>query len=123
MSWRAAARLVARCTAPIWVRSPRSPMKKPTFRVAASSTKKPKTTFSRFTDPPAARLLPPCRHDPRSCDPARPGETVVRDRVGTSGRGRPGDRQRLEPTGEQVSTRPQLVRCDGELQVGAAGQQ
>jgi hypothetical protein len=34
-----------------------SPRKKPKFRVAASSTKKPKTTFSRFIrtpDPPAA---------------------------------------------------------------------
>src|SRR3954466_10562957 len=75
MSWRSATRLVARCTAPIWVRSPNlstvamrltttaanssyglcssglpmSPMKKPMLSVAASSTKKPKTTFSRFT--------------------------------------------------------------------------
>src|SRR3954447_9912748 len=80
MSWRSATRLVARCTAPIWVRSPNlstvairltttaanssyglcssglpmSPMKKPMLSVAASSTKKPKTTFSRFT-----RLSPP----------------------------------------------------------------
>src|SRR5688572_12521395 len=37
-------------------RSPISPMKKPKFRVAASSTKKPKITFSRFI-----RLLPGCR--------------------------------------------------------------
>jgi hypothetical protein len=28
-------------------------MKKPKFNVAASTTKKPKTTFSRFTRPPA----------------------------------------------------------------------
>src|SRR4051794_36693869 len=74
MSWRSATRLVARCTAPIWVRSPNfstvairltttaaksskglcrsgsemSPMKNPKFSVAASTTKKPKTTFSRF---------------------------------------------------------------------------
>jgi hypothetical protein len=74
MSCRSATRLVARWTAPIWVRSPNlstvatrltttaaysshglcrsgsemSPMKNPKFRVAASSTKNPKTTFSRF---------------------------------------------------------------------------
>src|SRR4051794_16151365 len=74
ISCRSATRLVARCTAPIWVRSPNlstvairltttaanssyslcscgsamSPMKKPKFNVAARVTKNPKTTFSRF---------------------------------------------------------------------------
>src|SRR4051794_16175337 len=82
MSCRSATRLVARCTAPIWVRSPNfstvairltttaanssywlcrsglsmSPTKKPKFNVAARTTKNPKTTFSRFIRPP-----------PRSC--------------------------------------------------------
>jgi hypothetical protein len=75
---------VARCTAPIWVRSPNfstvatrftttaanssyslcstgssmSPMKKPKFNVAASSTKNPNTTFSRFMRLPARRRRP-----------------------------------------------------------------
>jgi hypothetical protein len=37
-----------------------SPMKKPKFSVAASTTKNPKTTFSRFTRPsrPRLRVLP-----------------------------------------------------------------
>src|SRR3954462_13746221 len=87
MSWRSATRLVARCTAPIWVRSPNlstvamrltttaanssyglcssglpmSPMKNPMLSVAASSTKKPKTTFSRFTR--LSRRRPPGPHD------------------------------------------------------------
>src|SRR3954451_24954485 len=87
MSWRSATRLVARWTAPIWVRSPNlstvamrltttaanssyglcssglpmSPMKNPMLSVAASSTKKPKTTFSRFTR--LSRRRPPGPHD------------------------------------------------------------
>src|SRR3954451_20288557 len=87
MSWRSATRLVARCTAPIWVRSPNlstvamrltttaansswglcssglpmSPMKKPKLSVAASSTKNPKTTFSRFTR--LSRRRPPGPYD------------------------------------------------------------
>src|SRR5574337_977226 len=74
MSCRSATRLVDRCTAPIWVRSPNlstvamefttvaanssytswcrglsiSPTKKPKLRVAARTMKKPKMTFSRF---------------------------------------------------------------------------
>ena len=34
------------------------PMKKPKFKVAASTIKKPKTTFSRFMSPPSVRATP-----------------------------------------------------------------
>ena len=34
-----------------------SPMKNPKFNVAASSTKKPKMTFSRFIRPPITRIV------------------------------------------------------------------
>src|SRR5512139_3960345 len=83
MSWRLATRLVARWTAPIWVRSPnfstvairltttaanssytlwrcgspRAPMKNAKFKVAASSTKEPKITFSRFMAAPRRTRL------------------------------------------------------------------
>src|SRR3954470_570099 len=53
-----------------------SPMKKPKFSVAASTTKKPKTTFSRFTRSSCSRRLPsPDLVDPK---PGPAGQGAVR---------------------------------------------
>src|SRR4051794_15697061 len=53
-----------------------SPMKNPKLRVAASSTKKPKTTFSRFNAPPSGRVPMRFPDVARSFTVSRGGRTV-----------------------------------------------
>src|SRR3982750_3285166 len=68
-----------------------APMKKPKFSVAARTTKKPKTTFSRFTRSSCSRRLP----SPDLVDP-KPG-IAGRGAVGVLVTGAPGLHQATGP--------------------------